>query len=93
MQKGKQINNRNPYQNRNPEVGRLTYPVIFQPIQNVEFSRSVYKITSMVDFTPYVEYFKKYEQYLTKLYRDLRKEEKVKIITNPFKLLKERNYT
>ena len=47
----------------------------------------------MVDFTPYVEYFRKYEQYLTKLYRDIRKEEKFKIITNPFKLLKERNYT
>ena len=46
-----------------------------------------------MDFSPYVEYFKKYEQYITKLYRDLRKEEKVKIITNPFKLLKERNYT
>ena len=74
-------------------MGGLTYPVIFEPIQNVEFSRSVYKITSMVDFTPYGEYFRKYEQYLTKLYRDLRKEEKVKIITNPFKLLKERNYT
>ena len=75
------------------EVGGLTYPVIFEPVQNVEFSRSVYKITSIVDFSPYVEYFKKYEQYITKLYRDLRKEEKVKLITNPFKLLKERNYT
>ena len=67
--------------------------MIFEPIQNVEFSRSVCKITSIVDFSPYVEYFRKYEQYITKLYRDLRKEEKVKIITNPFKLLKERNYT
>ena len=46
-----------------------------------------------MDFSPYVEYFKKYEQYITKLYRDLRKEEKVKIITNPFKLLEERNNT
>ena len=89
----KQFNNRNPYEGRVPEVGGLTYPVIFEPVQNVGFSRSVYKITSMVDFSPYVEYFRKYEQYLTKLYRDLRKEEKVKIITNPFKLLKERNYT
>ena len=92
-QKEKQIDNRNPYQNRKPEVGGLTYPVIFEPIQNVEFSRSVYNITSMVDFTPHVEYFRKYEQYLTKLYRDVRKEEKVNIITNPFKFLKERNYT
>ena len=69
-------------------MGGLTYPVIFEPIQNVEFSRSVYKITSIVDFSPYVEYFRKYEQYITKLYRDLRKEEEVKIITNPFKTLK-----
>ena len=91
--KEKPIDNKNPYQDRTPEVGGLTYPVIFEPIQNVEFSRSVYKITSIVDFSPYVEYFRKYEQYITKLYKDLMKEEKVKIITNPFKLLKERNYT
>ena len=88
-----QINNKDPYKGREPEVGGLSYPVISEPIQNVEFSRSVYKVTTMVDFTPYVEYFRKYEQYLTKLYRDIRKEEKVKIITNPFELLKERNYT
>ena len=91
--KEKPIDNKNPYQDRRPEVGGLTYPVIFEPIQNVEFSRSVCKITSVVDFSTYVEYFRKYEQYITKLYRDLRKEEKVKIITNPFQLLKERNYT
>ena len=78
--KEKPIDNKNPYQDRTPEVGGLTYPVIFEPVQNVEFSRSVYKITSIVDFSPYVEYFRKYEQYITKLYRDLRKEEKVKII-------------
>ena len=89
----KQIDNRDPYKGREPEVGGFTYPVIFEPIQNVEFSRSVYKVTSMVDFTPYVEYFKKYEQYLIKLYKDIRKEQKVKIITNPFKLLREKNYT
>ena len=78
--KEKPIDNKNPYKDRTPEVGGLTYPVIFEPIQNVELSRSVYKITSIVDFSPYVEYFRKYEQYITKLYRDLRKEEKVKII-------------
>ena len=91
--KEKPIDNKDPYQNRKPEVGGLTYPVIFEPIQNVEFSRSFYKTTSMVDFSPYVEYFRKYEQYITKLYRDLSKEEKVKIIANPFRPLKERNYT
>ena len=89
----KPIDNKDPYQDRKPEAGEFIYPVIFEPIQNVKFSRSVYKITSMVDFSPYVEYFRKYEQYITKLYRDLRKEEKVKLITNPFELLEERNYT
>ena len=89
----KPINNKNPYQDRAPAVGGYTYPVIFEPIQNVEFSRSVYKITSVIDFSPHVEYFQRYDQYITKLYRDLRKEEKVKLITNPFRLLKERNYT
>ena len=92
LQRERQINNRDPYKGREPEVGGLTYPVIFEPIQNVEFSRFVYKVTSMVDFNPYVEYFRKYEPYLTKLYKDIRKE-KVKIITNQFRLLKERNYT
>ena len=53
--KEKPIDNKNPYQDRTPEVGGLTYPVIFVPIQNVEFSKSVYKITSIVDFFPYVE--------------------------------------
>ena len=89
----KPINNKNPYKDRTATVGGYTYPVIFEPIQNVEFSRSVYRITSVVDFSPYVEFFQKYDQYITKLYRDLRKEEKVKLITNPFRLLKERNYT
>ena len=66
----KPINNRNPYRDRTPAVGGYTYPVIFEPVQNVEFSRLVYKITSMVDFSPYVEYLKKYDQYITELYRD-----------------------
>ena len=35
--KEKQIDNKNPYQERTPEVGGLTYPVIFELVQNVEF--------------------------------------------------------
>ena len=50
--KEKPIDNKNPYQDRVPEVGGLIYPVIFEPIQNVGFSRSVYKKTSIVDFLP-----------------------------------------
>ena len=47
----------------------------------------------MVHFTPYIEHFRKYGQYLTKLYRVIRKEEKIRIITNPFRFFKEKNYT
>ena len=43
--KEKPIDNKNPYQDRAPEVGGLVNPVIFEPIQNVELSMSVYKIT------------------------------------------------
>ena len=49
LQRERQINNRDPYKDSEPEVGGLSYPVIFETIQNVEFSRSVYKVTSMVD--------------------------------------------
>ena len=36
--KEKPIDNKDPYQNRKTEAGEFTYPVIFEPIQNVEFS-------------------------------------------------------
>ena len=44
-QRERQINNRDPYKDREPEVGGHSYRVIFEPIQNVEFSRSVYRVT------------------------------------------------
>ena len=40
------------------------YPVIFEPLQNVQTSRSTYKVTSFIDFTPYLEYFQQFEKYL-----------------------------
>ena len=40
------------------------YPVIFEPLQNVQTSRSTYKVTSLIDFTPYLEYFQQFEKYL-----------------------------
>ena len=44
--------------------GHGKYPVIFEPLQNVQTSRSTYKVTSFIDFTPYLEYFQKFERYL-----------------------------
>ena len=44
--------------------GHGKYPVIFESLQNVQTSRSTYKVTSFIDFTPYFEYFQQFERYL-----------------------------
>ena len=44
--------------------GRGKYPVIFEPLQNVQASRSTYKVTSFIDFEPYLQYFQSFETYL-----------------------------
>ena len=58
------INNANPYQGITVTEGHGKYPVIFEPLQNVQTSRSTYKVTSFIDFTPYLEYFQHFERYL-----------------------------
>ena len=58
------INNANPYQGVTITEGHGKYPVIFEPLQNVQTSRSTYKVTSFIDFTPYLEYFQQFERYL-----------------------------
>ena len=54
------INNANPYQGVTVTEGHGKYPVIFEPLQNVQTSRSTYKVTSFIDFTPYFQQFEKY---------------------------------
>ena len=44
--------------------GRGKYPVIFEPLQNVQASQSTYKVTSFIDFEPYLQYFQNFETYL-----------------------------
>ena len=46
--------------------GNGKYPVIFEPLQNVEMSRSTYKVTSFIDFEPYLQYFTNFKEYLSK---------------------------
>ena len=58
------INNANPYQGVTVTERHGKYPVIFEPLQNVQTSRSTYKVTSFIDFTPYLEYFQQFEKYL-----------------------------
>ena len=57
-------NNANPYQGGVMTESHGKYPVIFEPLQNVQTSRSTYKVTSFIDFTPYLEYFQQFERYL-----------------------------
>ena len=57
-------NNANPYQGVTVTEGHGKYPVIFEPLQNVQTSRSTYKVTSFIDFTPYLEYFQQFKRYL-----------------------------
>ena len=39
-------------------------PVIFEPLNQIKFNRSTNKVTSYVDFTPYLHSFNKFETYL-----------------------------
>ena len=58
------INNANPYQGITVTEGHGKYPVIFESLQNVQTSRLTYKVTSFIDFAPYLEYFQQFERYL-----------------------------
>ena len=58
------INNQSPYQGMPITEGRGKYPVIFEPLQNIQASRSTYKVTSFIDFEPYLQYFQNFEVYL-----------------------------
>ena len=44
--------------------GHGKYPVIFEPLQNVQTSCLTNKVTSFIDFTPYLEYFEEFKKYL-----------------------------
>ena len=46
-------------------------PVIFNPLSQIQFSRSTYKVTSYADFAPYVQLFGKFEDYLINFTYDL----------------------
>ena len=51
--------------------GNGKYPVIFEPLQNVQMSRSTYKVTSFIDFEPYLQYFTNFEEYLNKFLQEI----------------------
>ena len=58
------IDNKDPYAGVSIIDGNGRYPVIFEPLQNVQTSHSTFKVASFIDFTPYLEYFHSFERYL-----------------------------
>ena len=66
------IQNENPYLGLDPTwEGNGKYSVIFKPLQNVQMSRSTYKVTSFIDFEPYLQYFTNFEEYLNKFLQEI----------------------
>ena len=62
-----------------PTQDRSRYfePVIFEPKRRIKLSRSTYKVTSYVEFTPYLQAFKNYETYLIQFQNDINNPNKV----------------
>ena len=85
----REINNENPYLGEQPVVfkGQKAYPVLFEPIKFIKLSRSTYKVTSFLDFTPYIRTFISFENYLNSLIEDLDDYDKV----GALKYLQEKN--
>ena len=87
----REINNNNPY-SETPVLltGQQLYPVIFEPIKHIKLSRSTYKITSFIDFTPYIKTFNTFERYLEQVIADMSDPNRVGAlryldsVTNPY---------
>ena len=47
------------------------HPVIFEPVSPIQLSRSIYKVTSYIEFAPYIQSFGKFEAYLVNVTNDL----------------------
>ena len=74
----KEINNLNPYGENSPLLqGQYPYPVIFEPIRHIKLSRSTYKVTSFIDFTPHIKTFGSFEKYLDDLSKDMNDTERL----------------
>ena len=89
------INNNNPYEVKQVHPSSdfpntSTEPVIFEPIRNIKLSRATYKVTSYINFEPYLLNFMKFNEYLQAFKTDLKDERKMgtQMDMNPRFLLK-----
>ena len=82
VQPSSYIDNNNVYRNVQVTPNKVeteinTEPVIFEPIRNIRLSRATYKVTSYINFDPYLTNFNKFGRYLSSFKRDLQNENKM----------------
>ena len=66
------IDNDNPYQSIQPVLpGQQPYSVQFEPMAHIRLSRSTYKVTTFIEFKPYIESFRNFQTYLESFLEDL----------------------
>ena len=77
------IDNSNPYQSIQPILpGQQAYPVQFEPLAHIRLSRTTYKVTTFIEFRPYIASFQKFRGYLEAFLADLVDPRKVSIYKN-----------
>ena len=66
------IDNSNPYQSIQPILpGQQAYPVQFEPLAHIRLSRSTYKVTTFIEFKPYIASFLRFQRFLELFLTDL----------------------
>ena len=74
------IDNSNPYQSIQPILpGQQAYPVQFEPLAHIRLSRSTYKVTTFIEFKPYISSFLRFQRFLELFLADLVDPSKVSI--------------
>ena len=67
-----EIDNKRPYmRDREVRKGDRLYPVVFEPIKNIRLSRSTYKVTSFIEFRPYIDSMDRFDKVLRDLKVDI----------------------
>ena len=66
------IDNTDPYKIQKYPRQESLEPVIFEPLRNIKLSRATYKVTSYLNFKPYMDNFVKFHQYLERFLLDLK---------------------
>jgi len=83
----KLINNEEPYSHETIQAPTQNrHSVIFEPIRHIQFSRSVYRMTSLINFNPHIEFFEAYEMLLKEFLADMVSKGVSDMISKPHKV-------